>query len=88
MAEQVSSSSFIHTPLMDVERDIYDTLCTIKHHSLYQEVILNHKKSPIFMAMVRSGVLAAFVPRTHLFPEFIQWIASKMYPEKCFVMNQ
>lgn len=73
---------------MDVERDISDTLCIIKHLSLYQEVILNHKKSPIFMVMVRSGVLVAFVPRTHLFPKFIQWLASAMYPKKCFVMNQ
>ena len=73
---------------MDVERDIYDTLHTIKHLSLYQEVILNHKKSPIFMEMVRSSVLAAFVPRTHLFPEFIQWLASTMYTKKFFVMNQ
>lgn len=88
MAQQVSSSSVSHTPLMDVKRDIFDTLYTIKHLSLYQEVILNHKKSPIFMAMVRLGVLAAFVPRTHLFPEFIQWLASTMYPKKCFVMNQ
>lgn len=73
---------------MDVERDISDTLCTIKHLSLYKEVILNHNKSPILMANVRSGVLATFVPRTHLFLEFIQWLASAMYPKKCFVMNQ
>lgn len=71
MAKQVSSSSVIHTPLMDVKQDISNTLYTIKHLSLYQEVIQNHKKSTIFMAMVRSGVLAAFVPITHLFPEFI-----------------
>ena len=72
---------------MDVERDIFDTLYVIKHPSLYKEVIMNHKKSPIFMEMVRSGVLDSFVPRTHLFPEFIQWLASTMYPKKCFVMN-
>ena len=73
---------------MDVERDISDTLFTIKHPSLYQEVILNHKKSPIFMAMVKSGVLVAFVYITHLFPEFIQWLASTVYPKKCIAMNQ
>lgn len=39
------------------------------------------------MAMVRSSVLEAFVPKTHLFPKFIQWLASTMYPKKCFVMN-
>jgi len=73
---------------MDLEHDIFDTFFTIKHLPLYQEVILNHKKSPVFMAMVRVGVLAAFVPKTHLFPEFIQWLASSMYPKQCFVMNQ
>jgi len=88
MAQQLSSSSVIHTPLMDVERDISDTLYTIKHLSLYQEIILNHKKSPIFMEMVRLGVLVAFVPRTHLFLEFNQWLASAVYPKKFFVMNQ
>ena len=87
MAQKVSSSSVIHTPLMNVEQDISDTLRAIKHLSLYQEVILNHNKSPILMAMVSSSVLAAFVPRTHLFPEFIQWLASTMYPKKVFVMN-
>ena len=40
------------------------------------------------MAMVRSGVIAAFVPITHLFLQFIQWIALAIYPKKCFVMNQ
>jgi len=73
---------------MDVEHDISDTICTIKHLHLYQEVVLNQKKSLVFMAMVRSGVLASFVPKTHLFLEFIQWLASSMYPKQCFVMNQ
>ena len=37
--------------------------------------------------MVKLGVLSTCIPRTHLFPEFVHWLVSVMYPSKCFVMN-
>ena len=37
--------------------------------------------------MVKTGVLSACIPRMHLFPEFVYWLLSIMYPGKCFVMN-
>ena len=88
MAKRSSlSGSASHIPLMDTKGDIQDTLCSIIHLPFYQQVILNDKASPVYTAMVKSGVLSACIPKTHLFPEFIYWLVSVIYPGKCFVMN-
>ena len=81
------SGSSSHIPLMDTERDTHDTVCSLDHISFYQHVCLNDKASPIYTAMVKTGVLSACIPRTHLFPEFVYWLVSVMYLGKCFVMN-
>ena len=88
MAKRSSlSGSTSHIPLMDTERDIQDTLCSVIHLPFYQQVILNDNASPVYSTMVKSGVLFACSPKTHLFPEFIYWLVSVMYLGKCFVMN-
>ena len=88
MANQSSlSGSASHIHLMDTERDIQDTTCSIIHLLFYQQVILNEKASSVYTSMVKSRVLSACIPKTHLFPEFIYWLVSVMYPGKCFVMN-
>ena len=81
------SGSSSHIPLMDTERDIQDTICSLHHLSLYQQVCLNDKASPIYTAKVKTGVFSACIPRTHLFPEFVYWLVYVMYPGKCFIMN-
>ena len=88
MAKRSSlSGSTSHIPLMDTERDIQDTYCSLYHLSFYQQVLLNEKNSPIYTAMEKTGVLTACIPKNHLFPEFINWLVSMMYPRKFFVMN-
>ena len=72
---------------MDTERDIQDTICSLEHLSFYQQVCLKDKASPSYSTMVKTGVLSACIPRTHLFLEFVYWLVSVMYPGKCFVMN-
>ena len=81
------SGSTSHIPLMDNERDIQDTISSVNHLSFYQQVTLNAESSPVFYAMKKLGVLSACIPKAHLFPKFIRWLVSSMYPGKCFVMN-
>ena len=88
MAKRSSLSGLAsHIPLMDTERDIQDTMCSIIHLPFYQQVILNDNASPVYSAMVKSGILSACIPKTHIFPEFIYWLVSIMYPGKFFIMN-
>lgn len=81
------SGATSHIPLMDTEGGIQDTLCSIIHLPFYQQVVLNEKASPVFTAMVKSRILSASIPKTHLFLEFIYWLVLFMYPGKLFVMN-
>ena len=37
--------------------------------------------------MAKIGVLSPYIPKTHIFPEFIHWLTFFMYPRKCFEMN-
>lgn len=75
------------SPLLDSEKDVHDTASSVNHPHLHYQVTLNTDKSPVFSAMQSSGVLSACIPKTHVFPEFISWLVSSMYPGKCFVMN-
>ena len=72
---------------MDTQQDIKDTLCTVEHLPFYQQILLNEKSSLIYSAMFNSGVLSACIQKTHIFPEFVHWLVSALYPGKCFVMN-
>ena len=72
---------------MDSEKYVQDTTSSVNHFLLYHQVTLNAKKSPVFSAMKKSGVLSSYIPKAHFFPEFISWLVSSMYPGKCLIMN-
>ena len=76
-----------HIPLMDTERGIQDTLCSVIYLPFYQQVVLNVNASPVYAAMIKSEVLSTCIPKTHIFPEFIYWLVLVMYPGKLFFMN-
>ena len=67
--------------------DIQDTICFVIHLPFYLQIILNDNASHVYSSMVKSEILSACIPKTHIFPEFIYWLKSIMYPGKCFVMN-
>ena len=81
------SSSASHIPLMDTERDIQDTNCSLVHIPFYQQVLLNDKASPVYFTMAKSSFMSACIPRTHIFPELISSMVSVMYLGNFFMMN-
>jgi len=78
--------STFHIPFMDTERDIFDSVCLIDYITIYKHVLLNQNKSPVYSIAIRSSVLTTMIPQTYIFPEFIYWLVSAFYPQKCFVM--
>ena len=88
MAKHLSLSGFAsHIPVMDTERDIQDTNCSLAHLPFYQQVLLNDKASPVYAAMAKFGLMSACISRTHIFPKLISWMVSVMYLGNFFVMN-
>lgn len=37
--------------------------------------------------MVKLGLFFANIPQTYIFLEFVTWLTSSMYPQRCYVMN-
>lgn len=88
LKKNVLIGSSMHGPLMDIEHDIADTVCTFYHLKFYQRVMLNQSKCPIYSALVHQRFFSNFIPQAYLFREFIHWLVSVMYPKKFYVMNQ
>lgn len=41
----------------------------------------------MYVVVVKSSLFANIIPQIYVFPEFIYWLVSTLYPKKCFVMN-
>lgn len=80
-------SSATHIPLMEKERDIFDLVCSLNLMELHQNIIAGQTDSPIYTTVVKSIIFFAIIPQTYVYLEFITWLVSSLYLQKCFVMN-
>lgn len=88
MKKSILAGFYSHIPLMDTKADIFDLVFSINYIEFYEDVILNQVESHVYVATIRSYVLASMIPQTHVFLEFIYSLLSTLYHKKCFVMNK
>lgn len=83
----VLSSSTTHIPLMDTERDSFDFVCIVNLMEFRQTILVNQNEPVVSSRLVKSSLLSAIIPSTYLFPEFVTWLTSSLYLQRCYVMN-
>jgi len=73
---------------MDTNRDVFDTIFSLDLMELRQYNLVNQKESPVYIAVIKSSLLATTILQTYVFPEFIYWLVSSLYPQKWFMMKK
>lgn len=56
---------------MDIERDVSNPIFSLNLMELQKHILVNRKDSIVYVAVVKSGLSAAIIPQTYIFPEFI-----------------
>lgn len=63
-----------HLPSMDMERDIFDYVCSLNLMEVHKKLSLIHIQLYSSCRVIKSNLGTAVIPHTYPFPEFITLI--------------